>query len=176
MNMDQRSYARSFTSPDTTGATRPDLVCLSHLRWDFVYQRPQHLMSRCAGERRVFFVEEPVYDGGPLRLELKEREGGVVVAVPHLPKGLTVEVARDASQQSLLDGLLAAHGLRDYALWYYTPMALRFTRHLRPFAIVYDCMDELSAFKGTSPLLRTLEQELLARADLVFTGGRSLYE
>jgi UDP-galactopyranose mutase len=176
MNMDQKSYAPSFTSPDTTDATRPDLVCLSHLRWDFVYQRPQHLMSRCAGERRVFFVEEPVFDEGPLRVELKEREGGVLVAVPHLPEGLTSEVARDAAQQCLIERLLSDYGVRDFVLWYYTPMALRFTRHLRPLATVYDCMDELSAFRGASPLLRTLERELLARADLAFTGGQSLYE
>src|ERR1041384_8308221 len=58
----------------------PDLVCFSHLRWDFVYQRPQHLLSRCAQGRRVFFFEEPVYDGGPLRLEVKER-GRVRVVV-----------------------------------------------------------------------------------------------
>jgi UDP-galactopyranose mutase len=176
MNMDQKSYAQSFTSPGTTDATRPDLVCLSHLRWDFVYQRPQHLMSRCAGERRVFFVEEPVFDEGPLRIEMKERDGGVRVVVPHLPEGLLSEVARDAAQQCLVERLLADYGVRDFVLWYYTPMALRFTRHLRPFATVYDCMDELSAFKGASPLLRTLERELLTRADLVFTGGQSLYE
>lgn len=64
----------------------------------------------------------------------------------------------------------------DYVLWYYTPMALQFTRHLRPRAVVYDCMDELSAFRGASPLLRGLESELMSRADLVFTGGQSLYE
>jgi UDP-galactopyranose mutase len=174
--MDQKSYARGIEPPGTTDTLAPDLVCLSHLRWDFVYQRPQHLMSRCAAGRRVFFVEEPVFGEGPLRVEMKERDGGVAVAVPHLPAGLTSEVARDAAQQSLVERLLARHGVRDFVLWYYTPMALRFTRALRPVATVYDCMDELSAFKGASPLLRTLERELLARADLVFTGGQSLYE
>jgi UDP-galactopyranose mutase len=163
-------------SPSARAAETHDLVCLSHLRWDFVYQRPQHLLSRCARDRRVFFFEEPVFDGGPLRLEMKEREGGVRVAVPHLPEGLTSDVARDAAQAGLVERLLAENGVSDFVLWYYTPMALRFTRSLRPLAVVYDCMDELSAFRGASPLLRTLEQELLARADLVFTGGQSLYE
>ena len=152
-----------------------DLVCLSHLRWDFVYQRPQHLLSRCAEGRRVFFFEEPVHDGGPLRLEIKER-GRVRVVVPHLPDGLTSDVAREAAQRSMVERMLADHGVKDYVLWYYTPMALQFTRHLRPRAVVYDCMDELSAFKGASPLLRGLESELMSRADLVFTGGQSLYE
>jgi UDP-galactopyranose mutase len=176
MGMDQKNYARSIEPPDTTNILPPDLVCLSHLRWDFVYQRPQHLMSRCAAGRRVFFVEEPIFDEGPLRLEVSERGRGVRVAVPRLPEGLTSEVARDAAQQCLVERLMADYGVRDFVLWYYTPMALRFTRHLRPLATVYDCMDELSAFKGASPLLRNLEQELLARADLVFTGGQSLYE
>lgn len=176
MGMDQKNYARSIEPDGANGTLPPDLVCLSHLRWDFVYQRPQHLMSRSAAGRRVFFVEEPIFDEGPLRLEVSERDRGVRVAVPRLPEGLTSEVARDAAQQCLVERLMADYGVRDFVLWYYTPMALRFTRHLRPLATVYDCMDELSAFKGASPLLRSLEQELLARADLVFTGGQSLYE
>jgi UDP-galactopyranose mutase len=173
--MKPKNHAGVSDSPAAAEATH-DLLCLSHLRWDFVYQRPQHLLSRCARARRTFFFEEPVFGDGPLRLELKERDGGVLVAVPHLPEELTSEVARDAAQAVLVEKLLAERGGGDFILWYYTPMALRFTRSLRPLATVYDCMDELSAFRGASPLLRTLEQELLARADLVFTGGQSLYE
>jgi UDP-galactopyranose mutase len=175
MSTQQKKYELSFTPRVTTDAGTPDLVCLSHLRWDFVYQRPQHLLSRCAETRRVFFFEEPVHDGGPLRLEVKER-GRVRVVVPHLPEGLTSDVAREAAMRSMVERMLADNGVSDYVLWYYTPMALRFTRHLRPRAVVYDCMDELSAFKGASPLLRGLESELMSRADLVFTGGQSLYE
>src|ERR1043165_4143172 len=171
--MKPKKHAGVYDSPAAAEATH-HLLCLSPLRWDFVYQRPQHLLSRCA--RRTFFFEEPVFGDGPLRLELKERDGGVMVAVPHLPEELTSEVARDAAQAVLVEKLLAERGVADFVLWYYTPMALRFTRSLRPLATVYDCMDELSAFRGASPLLRTLEQELLARADLVFTGGQSLYE
>ena len=125
----------------------PDLICLSHLRWDFVYQRPQHLMSRFARDRRVFFVEEPVWGDGPKRLEVSERPGGVRVAVPHLPHGLSAEEA-EAAQAELLSGLLAEQGVSDYVLWYYTPMAIPFSEHLSPRAVVYDCMDELSLFRG----------------------------
>ena len=102
--------------------------------------------------------------------------GRVRVVVPHLPEGLTSDVAREAALRSMMERMLADYGVRDYVLWYYTPMALQFTRHLRPRATVYDCMDELTAFKGASPLLRGLESELMSRADLVFTGGQSLYE
>jgi glycosyltransferase involved in cell wall biosynthesis len=153
-----------------------DLVCLSHLRWDFVYQRPQHLLSRCAKGRRVFFIEEPIFeDGGSWQVEVKKRECGVWVVVPHLPKGLNDELLQ-AMQQSLINELFAEHTVNNPILWYYTPMALSFTSHLQPRCVVYDCMDELSAFKGASPQLRELEAQLFQKADLVFTGGHSLYE
>jgi UDP-galactopyranose mutase len=153
----------------------PDLVCLSHLRWDFVYQRPQHLFSRCATERRVFFIEEPVYDDGPIRMDVSKREDGLHVVVPHLTHEVR-DVARDAVMQGLIDRLFKDYRIREHILWYYTPMAMSFTRHLNPVAVVYDCMDELSAFKGAPPALRFHEAELFNRADLVFTGGQSLYE
>ena len=159
-------------------AVRPDVVCLSHLRWDFVYQRPQHLMSRFARHRRVFFFEEPIWDergDGPPRLEVGERPEGVRVAVPHLPAGLSPEAAEEA-QRGLLLELLADHDVADYVLWYYTPMALGYSSGLAPAAVVYDCMDELSLFRGAPPALLELEARLLALADLVFTGGQSLYE
>jgi UDP-galactopyranose mutase len=163
------SFGEEFEKVDA------DLVCLSHLRWDFVYQRPQHLLSRCARERRVFFFEEPVY-GDDLTLEVSRREDGVMVAVPHLPHGLKSEQAAEALQQALLNQMFEEYGIEEHVLWYYTPMALGWTRHLRPVAVVYDCMDELSAFKGAPPALKRREAELFRRADLVFTGGQSLFE
>ncbi len=161
-------------------APKPDLVCLSHLRWDFVYQRPQHLMSRFARDRRVFFFEEPVFfdpssEDGPARLDVSERPGGVRVAVPRLPHGLPPEEV-EAAQRDLLQGMLAEHGISDYVLWYYTPMALGFSEDLEPAAVIYDCMDELSLFRGAPPALLERERRLLELADLVFTGGQSLYE
>lgn len=159
-----------------TSKDAPDLVCLSHLRWNFVYQRPQHLMSRCTQGQRVFFIEEPIF--GPYaagRLDITRHESGVWVVVPYLAEGLSEE-AVNAAQQDLLDGLFTEYQISKYICWYYTPMAIAFTRHLSPLAIVYDCMDELSAFAGASPILRNLETELFSRANLVFTGGQSLYE
>ncbi|MHC5743774.1 MAG: UDP-galactopyranose mutase [Nostoc sp.] len=154
----------------------PDIVCLSHLRWNFVYQRPQHLLSRCAQGKRVFFIEEPIFSEEPLAsLDVNEDSNGVVVVVPHLPQGLTEE-AINADLQVLINNLFAEHNINKYICWYYTPMAIAFTRHLQPQAVVYDCMDELSAFQGASPTLKNYEAELFSRADLVFTGGQSLYE
>ena len=153
----------------------PALVCLSHLRWNFVFQRPQHLMTRCARERRVFFVEEPVFRRALTARLRVERCGPVTVVVPHLPEGLSEDGCRSA-QQLLMTQLIRTQRISDYLLWYYTPMALAFTDGLSPRAVIYDCMDELSAFKGAPPALRDLEAELMRRASLVLTGGQSLYE
>lgn len=153
-----------------------DLVCFSHLRWDFVYQRPQHLLSRCAQTRRVFFIEEPIASpDSSWQLEISQRESGIWVVVPYLPEGLPENNAI-ALQQLLLDDLFSDAQIQAPILWYYTPMAVPFTHHFYAAAVVYDCMDELSAFKGAHPQLQARETQLFELADLVFTGGRSLYE
>lgn len=152
--------------------TEPDLICLSHLRWNFVFQRPQHLLTRCALERRVFYVEEPVHDAeGEPHLDLQQ-SGRVIVVVPHVKPGDTAP----GVLRRLVDELILAEGIEKYVLWYYTPMALGFTAHLKPEAVIYDCMDELSAFANAPAELTLREAELLRRASVVFTGGQSLYE
>jgi UDP-galactopyranose mutase len=173
-----KSGIRSSTADKVLGAGPkiPDLVCFSHLRWDFVYQRPQHLLTRCAQDRRVFFVEEPIFGNGSMRLDVQERDGGVRVVVPHLPEGLRSEVATTAVLKEMVRRLFSEQGIREYVFWYYTPMALTFTKDFSPIATIYDCMDELSAFKGAPSRLADFEQELFKRVDLVFTGGQSLYE
>ncbi|MEP0948321.1 MULTISPECIES: glycosyltransferase [Cyanophyceae] len=80
------------------------------------------------------------------------------------------------SLQQLLNTLFAEAQIQQPILWYYTPMAVPFTHHLSASAVVYDCMDELSAFKGAHPQLQAWEARLFELADLVFTGGHSLYE
>ena len=170
------NYSKQYFGGLQPSTVTPDLVCLSHLRWDFVYQRPQHLLTRFANERRVFFIEEPIFVEGPIRLDVSQRESGVYIVVPHLSKEMIVEETVDAIQQEMIDQLFADYGINDYVLWYYTPMAVAWTRHLTPLAVVYDCMDELSAFRNAPRRLKELEAELFTRAELVFTGGQSLYE
>lgn len=157
------------------GVERPLLLCLSHLRWDFVFQRPQHLLTRAAQSFRVIFVEEPIFVDVPApRLVLSPRDGGITVAVPHLPPGHTpTEVMR--LQRELMSELVKAEG-KPQVLWYYSPMALSFSAHIEAPACLYDCMDELSAFRGAAPDLTLWERRLFARADFVLAGGRTLYQ
>lgn len=172
------SKSDSQSAPDLDCIDRilPDLVCLSHLRWDFVYQRPQHLLSRCAAHRRTFFIEEPKHESSASwRLEITQRDCGVWVVVPYLPNGISQEMTA-TMMQSLIDELFTDYGISKPILWYYTPIALSFTNHIDALCIVYDCMDELSAFKGASKALKDWETELFKCADIVFTGGQTLYE
>lgn len=159
-----------LTNPDPV----QDLICFSHLRWDFVYQRPQHLLSRASNRWRVWYVEEPKW-GDTLRLEIRPIDAQIQVIIPHLPHGIDERTALGLQRQLVIQ-LLDAQQLTDYIAWYYTPMALPFTDHLQPRLTVYDCMDELSAFAGASPLLLDQEEKLIQKADLVYTGGYSLFE
>jgi len=164
--------------PSAPGPEPTTLICFSHLRWNFVFQRPQHLMSRFAQEMDVIFWEEPVEIGPRETAYLQVREAqdapNVRVVVPHLPQGMP-EDAREAALQRLLEAHLA--NVRGALIaWYYTPMMLPFSKHITPDLTVYDAMDELSKFKFAPDHLLGYEQELIDRSDIVFTGGSSLYE
>ncbi|MEP6869096.1 MAG: UDP-galactopyranose mutase, partial [Novosphingobium sp.] len=154
------------------------IICFSHLRWNFVFQRPQHLMARFARDNRVIFWEEPEYfsetDIAP-RLDVTTcAKTGVIVVRPELPDGLSAD-EQERTLRNLLDTLLATEtGLM--VRWYYTPMMFPFSRHIGAQCTVYDCMDALANFKNAPPELLSREADLLAAADLVFTGGHSLYE
>ena len=168
----------SDADPSAPESARPTLLCFSHLRWDFVFQRPQHVMSRFAREMKVVYWEEPFEIGERetpfLRVRQAEDFPNVRIVVPHLPRGLSEE-KRDQALSRLLDTHVASY-TGELISWYYTPMMLPFSRHLDASVVVYDCMDELSKFRFAPEKLLDLEQELIDRADLVFTGGASLYE
>jgi glycosyltransferase involved in cell wall biosynthesis len=168
-------YEAEPSAPDPQPTT---LICFSHLRWDFVFQRPQQLMCRFAREMNVIFWEEPCEIGrretAYLRVRDAEDASGVRIIVPHLPEGMP-EDAREAALQRLLEAHVASlHG--NLIAWYYTPMMLQFSRDLEADLTVYDAMDELSKFRFAPAKLLELEQELIDKSDIVFTGGSSLYE
>jgi glycosyltransferase involved in cell wall biosynthesis len=150
----------------------PEIVCLSLLQWDFAGQRAQRLMSRSARERRVFFVEEPVFGATVPGLDIRRNDCGVFVVTPHLCEGSDDAEAPATEQALLLDELFLEYEVCDYILWYYTPTALAFTWRLDPLLVVYDCMDELSALDSA----KRREAELLRLADVVFTSRHGLDE
>lgn len=151
------------------------ILCFCHLRWNFVWQRPQHLLTRCQARADVHLWEEPVFgDVKRPELTVSAGRGGVRVLTPTLPHGLR-EGTTQKALRILLDDYVADRDLDRVIAWYYTPMALKFSDHLRPRLTVYDCMDELSAFQGAPLEMVEQERRLFERADVVFVGGASLY-
>src|SRR5689334_3960230 len=120
-----------------------DLLCFSHLRWGFVFQRPNHLLTRFAKHQRVFFIEEPIFHDAEDRLHIENYSEQLFIVTPHLQHGKD-EKQIQKTVQSLITDLIAEQNIQRYISWYYTPMAIPFTDTLTPEAVVYDCMDELS--------------------------------
>ena len=156
---------------------RPALICFSHLRWDFVLQRPQHLMARFAGDYRLFFWEEAIPTDHHLPyLEFHAFEGTTVQSIrPRVP-ALWSPADQARALSRLLDQMMGLAGIHRPVLWFYTPMMWPMAAHVDAAAVVYDCMDELSAFRFAPPEMAANEAALMAAADVVFTGGHSIYE
>lgn len=157
--------------------SRAPLICFSHLRWDFVLQRPQHLMSRFGVDRQVYVFEEYIpCDHHLAYLEYHPFAGTEIVAVrPRIPHWWN-EADREAGLASLLKTMLRLNAIIRPVLWFYSPMMFGFAQDIEASAVVYDCMDELANFRFAPPRLKALEAQLLQRADVVFTGGHSLFE
>jgi glycosyltransferase involved in cell wall biosynthesis len=159
-----------------------DLVVHSHLRWDGVFQRPHHIISRMARQHRVAFIEEPIFLEGSsgVRLETRLAPPNITVVQPFLPPQSEFLPAVSAENQrlnhELVENFLARAGFQDVVRWHYAPMAIYLAGACSECTVVYDCMDELSAFKGAPPELIDCEQELMRQADVMFTGGRSMHE
>lgn len=163
------------TSPDRP--VRVPLIVLSHLRWGFVFQRPQHLLTRLAQHFDVYFIEEPVFDEGPPRLQGARREGRVEVLTPRTRvRAPGFHDDQLAAMRPLISRFMIERGLSDPIVWLYTPMALPLVADMEPRAVIYDCMDDLASFKFAPPQLAAREDELMTIADVVTTGGPSLYE
>jgi UDP-galactopyranose mutase len=165
------TYTRAFS---ISGDVMPVIIAVSHLRWNFVYQRPQHLLSRLAKHYDIIFFEEPKFH---------EKEHLMVVTKPH--PNVTVYTPRTPvkaagfhdDQLPYLKPLVRELGTdhEKAIVWFYTPMAMPLLDELDPEFVVYDCMDELAAFKNSPKQLLQRENALFKKADIVFTGGPSLY-
>ena len=166
------------------------IVVHSHLRWDWVWQRPQQFLSRLSARHPILYIEEPWWDEGEIEPYCVQYEApsfpNIQVLQLHLPEKWRDDTnaagrARiDCAQRALLarqwsDGAGARY--RCAVQWFYDPMAFEvFEGLLEPSAVVYDCMDELAQFKAPPPQLIERERRLLERADVVFAGGRKMWE
>ena len=156
------------------GDRMPAIIVFSHLRWDFVYQRPQHLLSHLAEYYQVIFIEEPVWHEGESFFKISSPAPNVHVYQPHTQIGMAGFHDDQLPQlRKLMRQLIVDHA--DHIAWFYTPMALPLLQDLQPRLVVYDCMDELAAFKNAPKQLLQRESAVLKRADIVFAGGPSLY-
>jgi glycosyltransferase involved in cell wall biosynthesis len=157
------------------------IVAHSHLRWDFVWQRPQQIFSRLADRHHVLFVEEPVHEPGEAHLRIVEIQPNLVRAIPVLPAGGSVDehcaLLAPLLQRAMRMHPLLAGRFETLVQWFYSPMcAPGMLGRLDEIAVVYDCMDELANFRFAPGDIGQRERFLLGRADVVFTGGLSLYE
>lgn len=154
-----------------------NIICFSHLRWNFVFQRPQHLLSRWAKDSRVFYFEEPImgnFDTNFLKT-VYSKNLNLTIITPHI-KDTYGEKEVNLYLNESVHEIIKWYHITDYLLWYLTPMAVEFTHGLHPKSVVYDSMDELSCFKGAHPNMLKNENILFSMADVVFTGGHNLYE
>ena len=173
--------------PERTPAERRPypLIVHCHLCWDWVWQRPQQFMSRFSQKHRVLFVETMAPDENlvtPLaQLRRFEKWPNLTLLRLQFPTwrwsdGKWVDRERRALVKRALHGPLRGQ-FNSAVQWFYDPMAVTaFAGQMGEIATVYDCMDELSKFKGAPPEIRKREAELLAAADVVFTGGRRMWE
>jgi glycosyltransferase involved in cell wall biosynthesis len=174
------SAAARHPLTDATDDTIP-IIAFCHLGWDWVWQRPQQFLSRLAQRHRVLFVETYCSDVDAARVDLRTPDGypSLTVCQTHLPRsrwhdGKFIDQERRRILKETLNRELRGQFERPL-LWFYDPMAVvAFARQLGEQAIVYDCMDELSQFKGAPPALIERERELLAVADVVFCGGQKM--
>ena len=161
------------------------IIVHSHLGWDWVWQRPQQFLSRLSQKHQVLFVEAPVAAQDLTRSEMISRTVAdfpnivvIQVKIPASRSGDQVWV--DSERRRLVESALAGplgEQFRSPVQWFYDPMAVTpFAGRLGERAIVYDCMDELSLFRGAAPELVRRDRELLALADVVFAGGPKIWE
>lgn len=169
------NFQTNTSSPIALGVYMPTIIVFCHLRWDFVYQRPQHLLSQLAQHYEILIVEEPFYHEGKSFLKTYAPAPNITVCQPHTPIYAT---GFHDDQLAELEPLIAGLVRDDERpiVWFYTPMALPLLKPLDASMVIYDCMDELSAFQNAPKQLLQREKALLGLADIVFTGGPSLYQ
>lgn len=152
------------------------LLCFAPIKWESVFQRPQHLMSYAAKKWRVFYIQEPEFERETTEPEMDVKElkkyKNLYVVSPKLPTALSKNDTEKA-MLNLLNRLCYEHSIQNYGIWYYTPVSNHYTTDLYPRVVVYDC---ITPIRTTQPALTDIENELISQSDLVFTNGKTLFE
>lgn len=161
--------AFSLYTPAVTLAE--DMVVFSHLRWEFVTQRPQHIMNRIARYTNILFIEEPLPEAPQAETRVFSPAAGITVVQPG-----TLRMGDSYALAELVERVARDHDIVPGIAWFYSPAFVDVLAALSFDLVVYDCMDELTKFAGAHPELPEQERRLMEKADLVFTGGKSLYE
>lgn len=163
----QKSVLNNKTSANPDSAQYYDMIVFCHLRWQFVYQRPQHIITRMAKTMKILLIEEPLYDAA-------NKNSGIIIAIDSMLHVLQPNVEDIESIAAIIPDYVRNKNIPIG--WFYSasfaPLLLRLTFE----TVVYDCMDELTLFKGAPANLIKQEKYLIAYADIIFTGGKSLYE
>ena len=164
-------------------AGRLPILVHCHLRWDFVWQRPQQIFSRLAAHHPILFTEEPMWEDGQAHVRVSETYANIFRLIPVLHPKYAMDVdAQCEAVLPLLRSAVSEHPLlagrfESPIQWFYSPLtAPSFLGQFGAASVVYDCMDELASFRFAPPDMSLREQFLLSRADVVFTGGYQLFE
>jgi glycosyltransferase involved in cell wall biosynthesis len=171
INNVKNAQKTTLTKTDLYNSESPqyyDMIVFCHLRWQFVYQRPQHIISRFSSTMKVLFIEEPI-----ILDNAKGNSGNLIVVTKTLhvlqPNAKDIE-----SIAAVIPGYVKNKTIPIG--WFYSASFSPLLEQLHFETVVYDCMDELSLFKGAPSHLINQEKYLMAYADIIFTGGKSLYE
>jgi len=166
-NLNKISGSIRLHETSSNQAQSYDMIVFSHLRWKFVYQRPQHLISRMAESMKVLFIEEPLPNEG-------SEEPGTLIVISENLHVLQPHTSDILSIAAILPAFIKNKTIS--VGWFYSPSFCGLLEYFQFDTIVYDCMDELTLFKGAPAQLIDQEKYLMANADIIFTGGKSLYE
>lgn len=178
-----QSTSDSVSDSCLRDASRLPILVHCHLRWDFVWQRPQQIFSRLAPYHTILFMEEPIWEDGEPHVRVKETHANILQLIPVLPSSYALSVDAQCDvvlpmlRRALSEHPLLAGRFESPIHWFYSPLtAPTFLGQVAAASVVYDCMDELANFRYAPPDMGRREQFLLSRADVVFTGGHHLFE
>ncbi len=171
-----------------------DIICISSVDWEPIWTRKQQVMSRLPTSNRILYVEPPISLLSPFKDPScwkkwktwseglrKWRENIYLYSPPViLPFGSVYRTINWLNQSWLLPFLRAAVrklNFQDPILWTYLPNTADLVGKLGEKLVIYDCVDEHSAYTGFRPAtVASLEKKLLQKADIVFVTAKGLYQ